>query len=132
MKLVRLLKWCHSISDSFPMGLAVQGPSCLLCVCPKVILASCFLSCFIRFLLSVHPLSVHLLWPPLPSHPTPIFSHFTVSPGPSSLYPPASQTAECLPEPEVPPLTPYAPFPRPLDRALHCRRARHTAVTASC
>lgn len=106
-----------------PMGLAVQGLSSLLCACPEVILASCF----IRFLLSVH-----LLWPPPPSHPAPIFSHLTVSPGPSSLYPAASQTAECLPEPELPPLTPCAPLPRPLDRALHCRQARHTAVTASC
>lgn len=62
------------------------------------------------------------------------FNHsiFTVSPGPRSCYPSPSQTAECLPEPSLPPLSPCAPFPSPLDGALCCHWVRHTALSASC
>lgn len=49
-----------------------------------------------------------------------------------AFYPFASQTAQCLPEPSLPPLTPRALLPRPLDRALLCHQVRHTTVTASC
>lgn len=109
------------------MGWVVIGPSCFVYVCPKVISASSFISlrsfeylCF-RFPF-LHTLQLFFV------------SHFTstVSPGHSSFYPSPSQTGECLPEPSRSPLTPYAPFPSPLDRAPCCHRLRHTAVTASC
>lgn len=48
------------------------------------------------------------------------------------LLPSPSQTAECLPEPSLPPLSPCAPFPSPLDGAFCCHWVRDTALSASC
>lgn len=84
----------------------------------NIILASSFI--YFTFFLSILPLQ-----PPLPSHPTAIFS---------SLYS-FSQTQLFSPLPVTDSrMSPWALvlFHSPLDRTLHCHQMRHSAVAASC
>lgn len=127
--LMKLTYACWNNTIKFQIhfhGIGCPWTFLFLCAYPKVILASSFIS-FLFFNISASNLPVYTLQLFFFNHST-----FTVSPGPRSCYPSPSQTAECLPEPSLPPLSPCAPFPSPLDGALCCHWVRHTALSASC